>query len=287
MSAKILVLGATGTVGSLLVEELAKKGERINAATRDPSKHGKRPTVDYVRFDYQDGATFQAALEGVDRLFVVSPPGYAAADQLLAPFLDTALPKVRRVVTMSAAGVDANEEIPLRKVERTVERSGAAWTHLRPSWFMQNFNTFWLPGIQATGNVAVPAGEAKTAFVDARDIAASAAAALTTVGQAGKAYLITGGEALTYAEAAAILTRETGRRVSYLPIDDESFRRGLLQAGLPADYAGLMVGLFQNTVRAGHAARISGDVRALTGRAPRTLAEYAHVYRSRFAPAQK
>jgi len=242
-----------------------------------------RPHVEAVALDLLDGATFKGALEGVDRLFVMTPPGHAQADRLLAPFLDAALPRVRQVVTMSASGVETSEEIPLRRLERTAERSGVAWTHLRPTWFMQNFHTFWLPGIEATGNVMVPAAQAQTAFVDARDIAAVAATALTSDGHAGKAYTLTGPEALTYGQAAEILTRETGRKVGYLPIDDATFEKALVEAGLPADYAGMMTGLFQS-VRAGHAARTSPDVQAVTGRAPRNLVEYARDYKDRFAP---
>lgn len=285
MAGKILVLGATGTVGRPLVHELINRGECVRGATRELSKHPGGPLVEYVRIDYADGKTFRPALEGVDRLFILSPPGHARGDQVLAPFLDAALPKVKRVVTMTASGVEASDEIPLRKIERTVERSGVAWTHVRPTWFMQNFGTVWLPGIQATGNVIVPAGESKTAFVDARDIAATAAVALTAEGHAGKAYTLTGGEALTYAEAAAVLTRETGRKIGYLPIDDASFEAGLAKAGLSPDYAKTMVALFQ-AVRAGHAARTSPDVKAVTGSAPRTLGEYARDHQALFARAK-
>lgn len=286
MTGKALVLGATGTVGSRVVDELAGRGVAVRAATRDPSKAPVRHGVENVRFDLEDGGTFKAALEGVDRLFVMAPPGHAKADLLLAPFLDAALPRIRRVVTMSASGVEASDQIPLRKVELTVERSNAAWTHLRPTWFMQNFHTVWLPGIQATGNVMVPAGDAKTAFVDARDIAASAAVAFTGEGHAGRAYVLTGSEALGYAEAAQILTRETGRRVGYLPVDDASFEAALLRAGLPADYAATMVGLFQR-VRAGAAAKVTQDVQQLTGAAARTLVDYARAYRDRFTAAAR
>ncbi|HEY3448362.1 MAG TPA: SDR family oxidoreductase [Myxococcales bacterium] len=285
MAGKILVLGATGTVGENVVQELARRGVPVRGATRDPAKlHSDTPQVEYVRLDLQDASTFRAALEGVERLFVMAPPGHSQPDRLLAPFLDAALPRMRRVVTMTASGVEASDEIPLRRVEKTVERSGASWTHLRPTWFMQNFHSVWLPTIEATGKVMVPAAEAKTAFVDARDIAAVAATVLAGDSElhTRKAYRLTGPESLTYAQATATLTRETGRTIGYLPIDDESFRNGLLKAGLPADYAGVMVGLFQH-VRAGHAAKRSTDVEAVTGKAPRTLVDYARHYKDRFA----
>ncbi|MGC4116503.1 MAG: SDR family oxidoreductase [Myxococcales bacterium] len=285
MAGKVLVLGATGTVGENVVQELVGKGVCVRAATRDPFKHRPVPPhLEYVRLDLQDAATFKAALEGVERLFVMTPPGHAKADQLLAPFLDAALPRMRRVVTMTASGVEASDEIPLRKVEKTVERSGTSWTHLRPTWFMQNFHTFWKPTLDATGKIMVPAAEAKTAFVDARDIAEVAATVLATDSElhSKKVYTLTGPEALTYGQAAAILTRETGRTVGYLPVDDESFRAGLVNAGLPADYAGNMVMLFQH-VRAGHAAKRTTDIHSVLAKDPRTLVDYARHYKERFA----
>ncbi len=285
MAGKVLVLGATGTVGENLVQELVRRGVPVRGATREPARHGSEAShLEYVRLDLEDASTFKGALEGVERLFVMAPPGYAQADRLLAPFLDAALPRVRRVVTMSASGVEASDEIPLRRLEKTVERSGVSWTHVRPTWFMQNFHTVWLPGIEATGKIMVPAAEAKTAFVDARDIAEVAATVLCGDSElhSRKAYTLTGPEALSYGQAAAVLTRETGRTVGYLPVDDESFRAGLLKAGLPQDYAAVMVGLFQR-VRAGHAARRSPDVQSVTGKAPRTLVDYARHFKDRFA----
>lgn len=281
-SQSVLVLGGTGTVGSSLLTDLAGRGVQAAAATRDPSKLRRVAGVRAVRFDYTDASTFPSALEGVERVFVMLPSGHTVADRLLGPFLETALVRVKRVVTMTAAGVDMDEGIPLRKVERIVERSGVDWTHIRPSWFMQNFHTFWMGSIRTMGSIALPAADARTAFIDARDIAACAAAALVEEGHAGKAYTLTGPEALTYGEAAAILMRETGRRIAYQPVDDETFRGALLMAGLPADYAGFLVTLF-GSVRAGFAARVTPDVQRILGRPGRTLTDYARDHKTLFA----
>jgi uncharacterized protein YbjT (DUF2867 family) len=221
------------------------------------------------------------ALRDVDRLFMVSPPE-AAGDRLLGPFLEAAVRRVERVVLMTANGVESSEEIPLRKVERSLERSGVPYTILRPTWFMQNFHAVWLPTIKATGTIQVPAAQSRTAFIDVRDIAECAAAALTQEGFTGRAFTLTGGEALTYGEAAAVLTRVTGRHIDYEPVDDERFYGGLFNAGMPPDYAAMLVTLFQ-AVRAGNAARVSDGVRTLTGKSPRTLEGYARDYRYLFA----
>ena len=240
----ILVLGATGTVGSVLVSSLLARGEHVIAGVRSPEKLAPQAGLAARRFDYADPATFAPALAGVDRLFLLSPPGHADAYALVAPFLDVALPLVKKVVLMTASGVEYNDEIPLRKLELRVQASGVRHVLLRPTWFSDNFHTFWYAPISQAGVIPLPAADARTAFIDARDIAESAAAALTSDAFDGQAVTLTGPEALTYGEAAELLSQVSPRPIRYTPIDDESFRASLVQAGLPADYAGLLTGLF-------------------------------------------
>lgn len=177
-----------------------------------------------------------------------------------------------RLVFQSAAGVEASDEIPLRKVERRIERSGRSHAILRPTWFADNFHTFWRAGIVDAGVLSLPAADARTAFIDARDVAASASAALT--GDAVGAHVLTGPHALTYADAARLLSEATGRAIRYEPVSDEAFRAGLVAAGVAADYADLLTGLF-GYVRQGAAAAVSDGVRKLTGREPRPFTAYA------------
>lgn len=280
----ILVIGSTGTVGTPLTEALVAQGHTVRAATRSADHHpvaGAEP----VRFDVQDPETFAPALEGVTRLFLMVPPGHADAYAALAPFLQVALarPEIERVVTMTAQGVDAADEIPMRRVELAVEASGKAFVHLRPSWFSQNFHLFWGHGIVAADALTLPAEDALVGFIDARDIAASAAAALTRDDVTlGRAYVLTGPEAITHAQAAAILSEAQGRTITYTSIDDDAFRAMLAPSGLPADYIELLVGLF-SFVRMGAASQLTDDVEALTGAAPRPLTAYAHDYREALA----
>jgi uncharacterized protein YbjT (DUF2867 family) len=147
---------------------------------------------------------------------------------------------------------------------------------------MQNFHTFWWPAVQATGNILLPAADSRTAFVDTRDIGLAAAAALTAEPAPNRAYTITGPESLTYAEAAAILSAETGRAIGYQDIPPEAFAASLTQAGLPADYVALLTGMFA-FVRQGAAAATSDDFEALTGQKPRALAQFARDYAAHYA----
>lgn len=270
MDKKILVLGSTGNVGKPLVKLLADAGETVIAASRAGGANA-------IRFDYEDPTTFGPALEGVDRVFVVTPPGHLAADQLLGPFLDAALETVRKVVLLTAEGIQYNEDAPLRRVERRLEGSGLAYVFLRPTWFMDNFHTFWLPPMQAAGVIPVPAGEARTAFIAAQDIAAAAAAALRSDAFDNQAFSLSGPEALTYAEAAAVISRHAGRTIVYQNVDDAVFIALLQQAGIPTDYAQFLAALF-GFVRQGAASQVVDGVQRLTGREPIALDEYAAQY---------
>lgn len=277
---RVLVLNATGKVSAHIVDTLAARGLDVTAASRHP----RAASTDHVRrvhFDYADPATYGPALEGVDRVFWLNPPMVLDAMGHSAAFWDAALPRVRKVVTMTASGVEYDDGIPLRQVELRVERSGVAWTHLRPTWFDDNFHTFWVGGILHGGVVAVPAGDARTAFIDARDIGDAAVAALLDPATDGKAYTLTGPASLTYAEAAAILSEAAGRPIGYLALTDEAFHAGAVQAGLPADYAGFLVVLFQ-AVRARGVEAVSGAVPELTGHPARTLEAYAREHAAAF-----
>lgn len=265
MNQRILVLGSTGNVGKPLVQALTAAGESVVAASRNSAT---------ARLDYTDPSTFAPVLEGVDRVFLVSPPGHYAALDLLTPFLDEAFKQPRKFVFLSANGVEFNREAELRKVELKIEASGHRYVFLRPDWFMDNFHTFWLPPIQAAGIIPLPAAESTTAFIDARDIAACAFAALTSNSFDNQAFSLSGPEALTYKEAAAILSRHAGKAIQYQNIDDQAFMASLLNVGIPRDYAELLTGLF-GFVRQGYSSTVTDSVKTLTGKAPISLEEYA------------
>ncbi len=274
MKQRILVLGSTGNVGKPLVQALTDAGETVVAASRNSA---------VARLDYSDPSTFAPVLEGVDRVFIVSPPGHYAADQLLAPFLEEAFKQPRKFVLLSADGVQFNDEAALRKVELKLEASGHRYVFLRPNWFMDNFHTFWLAPIQAAGIIPVPAGEAKSAFIDARDIAASAFAALTSDRFDNQAFSLSGPEALTYKEAAAILSRHAGRKIEYQHVEDQAFIASLIQAGMPRDYSEFLTSLF-GFVRQGYASTVTDSVKTLTGKEPISLEEYASRNAGFFLP---
>ena len=270
MSKKILVLGATGTVGRPLVKGLIARGEAVKAASRSgQAVEGAEGTL----FDFGKPHTIEAALEGVDRAYVLMPAGYLNVQALLLPFIQAAASRKVKVVFQSVIGVDADDSIPYRQVELALEKSGTPYVILRPNWFSDNFHTFWKQGLDH-GQIALPAAQGKSSFIDARDIADSAIAALTSSAFDGKAFNLNGPEALTYAEAAAILSEVTGQPLHYTATSDEAFIELLKRGGVPADYAAFMASIFY-PVRAGWTGAVTDDVATLTGKLPRTLRTYA------------
>lgn len=278
MSKKILVLGASGHVGRPLVQALLARGEAVRAASRQGTAV---PGAEGVRFDHGDPGSYAAALEGVDRAYLMLPGGQVQIQALLTPVLQAMTERGIKVVMQSVFGVDADDQIPYRQVELALERSGVPWVTLRPNWFADNFHTYWKAGVDQ-GVIAVPAGQGRTSFIDVRDIADSAAAALTTAAFDGRAYNLTGPQAHGYADAAELIGAMLGRPLRYQALDDAGFMAGLQGAGVPQDYAAFLTSIF-HPVREGWTAAVTGDVLALTGHAPRSLATYVADHRADLA----
>ena len=277
MSNKILVVGATGNVGSVLVKILSEQGEAIKAATRRPDDYPQLPGVEAVAFDYARPETFGPALEGVDRAFAIAPTADPNAAQTVTPLFEAAKAAgVRHLVLMTAFGVDqAPDDVPYRKLELNLINLGVPYTILRPNWFMQNFAPgFILPSIQQSGGIFLPADDAKTSFIDTRDIAAVAAAALTQSGHENKEYPLTGSQALSYGEAAAILSSAAGRTIAYTSISDDDMRGALLGMGWLPEQADFMATLF-DSVRQGWVAPVVPTVSQVLNRDPISLEQYA------------
>ena len=271
----ILVVGASGTVGSELSRLLAAQGESlVKATSRAPA------SADQVQCDVVSRSGLHAAFEGVDRAFLLAPPGHANQDELLAPLIDEARARgLKKVVLMSAMGANADDNAPLRKAEKRLQASGLRYNIIRPNWFMQNFNTFWIQGILQQGKILLPVGAAKGSFIDARDIAAVAAKLLKSDGFANQDFDLTGAIALDHDAMAAILSRETGKAIAFQDITPEAMLEGLLGAGVPKDYAAFLV-LILGFFKAGHSERTTDAVVQILGRAPGTLEQYAKDYRA-------
>lgn len=273
--AKTLVIGASGTVGSELVQRLTSKGHHVLRATsRAPAAAGQ------VQLNLVTQQGLALAFEGVDKLFMLAPPGHTNQDVLLAPLIDQARKRgLSKVVLMSAMGANADDNTPLRKAELHLERSGLAWNVIRPNWFMQNFNTFWLQGIAQASKIMLPVGTAKGSFIDTRDIAAVAAELLSTQAFNNRDFDLTGARALDHDEVADILSKETGRKITFEDVPPDALRQGLLAAQLPPDYVEFLL-VILSYFKMGYAERVTDAVRQITGQTPRSIEAYAKDYRN-------
>lgn len=283
MAGRALVIGATGKVGVEVVRRLCSLGEPVKAGTRNPEAYrvAEADAAQVVAFDYEKPDGWRAALEGVDRVFVTARFADGEADRVLIPFFDAVREAgVQRVVFMTAMGVDASEEIPLRKAERYLEGLGLSHTFLRPNWFNQNFNLGFLrESILKQGGIFLPVEEGAVSFIDARDIAAVAVSALLRDGHGGKAYTLTGPEALSHGEVAAILSGVTGKQIRFQSVSENDARGAMSEAGWGAAQIEHMMMLFA-AIRQGFAETVTKDVEDVLGREPIEFQDFAEEFAS-------
>jgi uncharacterized protein YbjT (DUF2867 family) len=283
----ILITGAGGTVSSALVNALKGSDHPLRLAFHTPEKAARAAAAGYdvVTYDYHRPTTLAPALDGVTALFLLGNGIVGQAEGEVNVVEAARAAGVERLVKLSVWGAD-EEAFALaalhRSIERAIEASGLAWTFLRPNNFMQGFLTYDAASIRAEGAFYLPAGEARVNHVDVRDIAGVAALALTAPGHAGKAYALSGPQALSYTEAATLLSTAIGRPVRYVAVSDASMRAALLAEGAPAPYVDYLVDLYQY-FRSGGAAGLSPDVRLVTGREPIAFAQFAREYAAAFA----
>lgn len=271
----ILVTGSTGKVGQQLVAALKTKGAAFKALARSEASFKALTAlgVETVKGDLGDPASMKAALQGVDKLFLLSSASHF--DRLEIGAIDAARAAgVKHVVKLSAYGASGDSPSPLlrahARAERALEDSGLAFTILRPTFFMQNWVAFFSQGIKAGQPVYVNAGEGRLAWIDTRDIAGVATAALTEPGHEGLVYDLTGPEALSYGEVAARLGKLLGRDVAYVPVPDSAAFQAMKGMGMDSWYAYGMVTLHQG-VRRGMAEPTTGTVELVTSGAPRSI----------------
>ena len=283
---RILVTGATGTVGHAVVQQLAQQDAPVVAAVRNPARVRQTLSAPAVAFDFHEPVTYDNAFRGVAKLFLVRPPAIAAVWQSMFPALRAAQRAgVQHVVFLSLLGAEQNPLVPHRWIEWYLQSLEMDWTFLRPSFFMQNLSTTHREEIRDRNEIFVPAGEGATSFIDARDIAAVAVRALTEAGHENAAYALTGPEALTYAEVADVLSDVLGRPIRYRDpslLDFVQRHLGERPLGLVLVMAGIYL-----TARLGLAARTTPDVQRLLARPPTPFRQFAEDHQARWAPSSR
>ncbi|OLF19467.1 SDR family oxidoreductase [Actinophytocola xanthii] len=284
----ILVTGATGFVGRHVVAQLADAGHPVRAMTRNPAAARFPDGVEVVRGDLLDPPSVAAVLTDVDRMYLFPEP--RTAEEVVGLAVRAG---VERIVTLSSgavgAGLDTDYQLP---VEQAVERSGCAWTHLRPGEFASNTLRLWGPSIRAERVVHHHMPDWRGLPIHEADIAAVGVAALLGEGHHGRAYDLTGPERLSAREQVAAIAEALGEEVRLVEVSQEKARDLLLaQGGWAADNANFITGfesyspteMPELTAEEWDAAIVPlPTVEEVTGRPPRTFAQWAREHAEDF-----
>lgn len=276
---KILVTGATGTIGSELVKQLQAAKADFAVMVRSAAK---APTGVATRIaDWDDVAALTAAMRGFDTVFLLLP---LQANKLELAKNAAAAAKaagVKHIVRASGAGADANSPFAMPKLQGAIDQlladTGISATFLRNSTFMQNYITFQTDAVKS-GTFYGAYADAAQSMIDVRDIAAVAAKILQNPApHAGKAYTLTGAEAITSAEAAQLLASAVGKPVNYVAVSREQAVEAMKGMHYPPFIIEQMDSL-NRIISAGYAAGMSTDVQTLLGRKPIGFAQFAKDY---------
>ncbi|MCK8679499.1 NmrA family NAD(P)-binding protein [Streptomyces lichenis] len=256
----ILVLGATGSAG----RRVAARLKNLGAPVREASRHGA------TRFDWDDQNTWEPALTGADRMFLMAPDGVPVNPDFVHLAAEL---KVHHIVLLSSRGIETIGDRRLLDAEESVRSSGTAWTILRADWFDQNFDEGPFREAVLGGEIAVPLQDTRQAFMDLDDLAAVAAVILTEDGHTDRTYEVTGPRAMTFTEVCATLADAAGRPVAYHG-DESAYRAAQREIGRDEDAVDRDIASFA-ALRAQGDATVTDTVPHLTGHQARPFEQYA------------
>jgi uncharacterized protein YbjT (DUF2867 family) len=275
----ICVTGASGTVGREVIAQLqaANAPFRATYSSQPGAEAARARGIEAVVGDYARPETLHAAFRGCDRLFLLGPNTLDQTEFESNVVEAAQHAGVRHVVKQSVMGAE-REDYSLarvhRPVEKSIEASGLGWTFLRPNSFMQNVVTFMAPTIKADGVFYSASDQSKVSHVDVRDIAAVAVKALTEPGHEGRAYTLSGPEALSYDDIAAELSRALGQTIRHVSLSPVDLRAAMLAEGVPEGIVDRMLDL-ERFFREGHAGLITDDIQRVTQQEARRFVQYA------------
>ncbi|MEV0649657.1 NmrA family NAD(P)-binding protein [Phytomonospora sp. NPDC050363] len=264
-TAPVLVTGGTGKTGRRVAARLTALGREVRLGSRSSE----------IPFDWEDRSTWAAAIDGTSAIYLAYAPdaGFPGADEIIGSFASQAVAAgVTRIVLLTGRG-EAGAEV----TEKTVAAvPGIQLTIVRAAVFAQNFSEGFLVESVQAGVLAFPAGDVAEPFIDVDDIADVAVAALTDDKHIGELYELTGPRLVTFAEAAAEIGAVIGKHVEYVPLTPEQFRDGMVEHGVPAEFAAALAELMRE-IMDGHNAHVADGVRRALGREARDFSEYVRT----------
>jgi uncharacterized protein YbjT (DUF2867 family) len=277
-------------IGSLLTEALIARGAEFSVMLRPGDSGGRvagKPGVTSTAGDFDDPASLRGALEGVDRAFLLTNSSERTEAQQIA-FVEAAqAQRVGQVVYLSQLAADPQSPYRFLRyhgaVETALTNSTVGWTFVRPNLILQAYIPF--APLIAQGVLQAPIGDATVSVVDARDIAAVAAAALTENGQVGKTYTVTGPAAVSHADIATAIGDVIGRPVHFERMPPKEFVAMVTGVGMPQWQADGLAEDYAHYDR-GEAGAVSPDVRRITGADARSVHDFANDYADAFRSAR-
>ena len=283
---KILITGATGNVGLCTLRFLLNQKEQdyqVVAAVRNIEQSRKLEGIDQaqlVKFEFDEPATYAAALKGVNKLLLIRPNQVSDVSKHIFPFLDKVQKsEVKHIVFVSIVGAERNRVFANHRIEAHLKKMNIPHTVLRPSMYMQNLITLHGQEIRQNNHLYIPAGAGMVNYIDAQDVARVVVELLTKPGHDGKEYEVTGQEPMDYYKIADLFSKELGREIKYArPLTIKFIRQKMLEKKeLPFI---LTLSLLYGAARNGKMGHISNVFKELTGSEPRRLADFIHENRA-------
>lgn len=276
---KVLVTGATGNTGSILVPALREAGVDVRALVRDESKTQplKEIGVEIVVGDLDQPKTIAPAVEGVDKIYLLTWNGPTQEQQALNVIYAAKKAGNLHIVRHSMWGSEKSRIIQQGfRVEQAVKSSGLPWTLLKPTFFMQN-TIMAVQTIASDGVIYWDMGDGKLGMIDVRDVADAAFAVLTGSDHEGKSYILTGPEAISFHDVAATFSKVLGKEVNYVSVPGEAALDSMLSMGLP-EWIARGYGELNEGFSGNFANRVTDNVETLTGHRARSFEQFARDF---------
>ncbi len=284
MSHNLLITGATGHNGSEIIKRLSAAGIGARAMTRNPSKAPQLEGIEWVEGSFDDKASLVAAMQDVDRVFIVLPVSPNMVEQASNAIAAAQQTGVQQIVKLSGFGASSDSPSEIIRMhgesDELIKNSGLAWTLLQPNSFFQNILGF-IATIRDQNSFYLPMKDGSQSLIDVRDIADVAVAVLTGEGHENKTYRLSGPEALNFNEVADILSDVLGRQIQYVDVPPEAARQAMRDMGMSEWTAGALAEILV-VFAEGHHNEVTSTVEEVSGHAPRSFRTFVEDHKAMF-----